>query len=40
MLENKPAMEQVNFVFDMLKSLPLDDAAKRMIRTKIKTALQ
>mgnify|MGYP003349218914 CR=1 FL=1 len=36
MLENKPAMEQVNFVLDMINNLPLEDAAKRMLRTKVK----
>jgi hypothetical protein len=36
MLENKPAVEQVNFVLDMINNLPLDDAAKRMLRIKVK----
>jgi len=40
MLENKPATEQANFVLELLQGLPLDDAAKRMLRMRIKTQLK
>jgi hypothetical protein len=40
MLENKPATEQANFVIELLQGFPLDDAAKRMLRMRIKTDLK
>jgi hypothetical protein len=40
MLENKPATEQANFVLELLQGLPLDEAAKRMLRMRIKTELK
>ena len=40
MLENKPATEQANFVLELLQGLPLDEAAKRMLRMRIKTQLK
>lgn len=40
MLENKPATEQANFVLELINGLPLDEAAKRMLRMRIKTELK
>ena len=39
-LENKPATDQVEFVLDLLNSLPLDDAAKTKLKMKVKTELK
>jgi hypothetical protein len=39
-IENKPALQQAEYVFDMLSKLPLDDAAKTKIRMKVKSELK
>ena len=39
-IENKPALQQADYVFDMISKLPLDDAAKTKIRMKVKAELK
>jgi uncharacterized membrane protein YheB (UPF0754 family) len=35
-LEGRPATQQVDYVFDLLNALPLDDSAKQRIRMKFR----